>query len=216
MRRYNPNSPCPVCVTVDKAAPPEELRRVALLQVGPARCCYFPPSHGFVTVVAACKLGEDRKPAYWTALRSWLQLPSDVVKKVVIVDWGSDFDLAAMTTREITALCANASSPGACGGASFDVHKVTPTDVAWKLSAAVNFAVFHGVAGTNSTKYILKVDCDTHLSPRFFDTNDPRKDDDRTFRYADYRAQRVRRVGAPLTCFLLFRGAATATEQAPP
>jgi len=170
-------------------------------------------AHGFVTVVAACKLGEDRKPAYKTALRSWLQLPSDVVEKVVIVDWSSDFDLAAVTTREITALCANASSSGACGGGSVDVHKVTPTDIAWKLSAAVNFAVFHGVAGTNSTKYILKVDCDTHLSPRFFDTNDPREDDDQTFRYASYKALRVRRVGAPLTCF---GGGATATEQALP
>jgi hypothetical protein len=187
-------------------------------------------AHGFVTVVAACKLGEDRKPAYKTALRSWLQLPSDVVEKVVIVDWSSDFDLAATTTREISALCASstlgaslswlvswlgttASPPRACGGKSVDVHKVTPTDIAWKLSAAVNFAVFHGVTGTNATKYILKVDCDTHLSPRFFDTNDPREDDDRTFRYANFLAARVRGSGASLTCF---GGTATATEQALP
>jgi hypothetical protein len=139
----------------------------------------------FVTVVAACKLGEDRLPAYRTALRSWLQLPADVVEKIVIVDWSSDLDLAATTTREISALCASstlgaslswlvswlgmtASSPRACGGKSVDVHKMSPPGLGWVQSAADNFVVFNGVVagGTNATKYILKVDCDTHLSPR--------------------------------------------------
>jgi hypothetical protein len=46
VRRYNPvgHDVCPVCVTVDKSAPPEEVRRVALLQVGHARYCCCSPS----------------------------------------------------------------------------------------------------------------------------------------------------------------------------
>ena len=142
-------------------------------------------AHGFVTVVAACKLGDDRLPSYRKALRSWLELPSDVVEKIVIVDWSSDLDLAAVTTRQITALCASstlgaslswfaswlgitASPPRTCGGKSVDVHKMSPPGMEWLMTAAANFAVFNGAAagGTNATKYILKVDCDTHLSPR--------------------------------------------------
>ena len=67
------------------------------------------------------------------------------------MDWSSDFDLAATATDMIEDVCANTSSPVTCGGVSIDLHKVGPPDIQWKLSAAVNFAVFHGGALHSST-----------------------------------------------------------------
>ena len=111
-------------------------------------------ANGFVTVVAACKLGEDRLPMFKDALQSWLQLPADVVQKVVIVDWSSDFDLAATTSHVIKTVCPDASSPITCGGVSIDVHKVGPPDIEWRQPVADNFAVFHGGALHSSTFHL--------------------------------------------------------------
>ena len=66
-----------------------------------------------------------------------------------------------------------AASPGG-GNVPVDVYRVggpNPPGVTgpipWKLTTAYNFGFFQ-VGGLDS-EYVLKVDCDTYLSPRFFE-----------------------------------------------
>ena len=131
------------------------------------------------TIIAACKLSHDRRPMFRQALRSWLDLPRDVVDHIVIVDWGSSHDLRDSALRVVNqkaAETANASHPMRVD--ILEMSETPPpgadsvwnsTDVPWKLSSAYNLGFFLG--GVRS-KYVAKLDCDTHLASDFFSHND--------------------------------------------
>ena len=138
-----------------------------------------------VTLVAACKMVNERIPAFQTAIQSWAAASTDsnaggkrAFDRVIIVDWSSDANL----WQEVLNFW-NVATP-------LDFYRVGDADgnnMDWASPKAYNFG-FEKVR----TEVILKVDCDTFVARGLLVLNPIESKDGskKVFRYGDYRAAR--------------------------
>jgi len=119
-----------------------------------------------VTVIAAC---QDRSDALVEAVTSWLAAAG--VDEVVLLDWSSAAPIAGLLA---------AAAPAAVADPRLLLARVAGQGRGWVLSRAYNAA-----ARLASRTTLLKVDCDTVLSPRFVAAHPT---DGRTFYAGDWRS----------------------------
>ncbi|OSX71857.1 hypothetical protein BU14_0493s0002 [Porphyra umbilicalis] len=120
-----------------------------------------------VTVIAAC---QDRSDALVEAVTSWLAAAG--VDEVVLLDWSSAAPIAGVLA---------AAAPAAVADPRLLLARVAGQGRGWVLSRAYNVAAR---LATRST--LLKVDCDTVLSPTFVAAHPTT--DARTFYAGDWRS----------------------------
>jgi hypothetical protein len=126
-----------------------------------------PPPRDF-TIVASCKLTQERLDIFETAFLSWLSVLR--VSKIIIVDWQSAIHVEDTVHKYVNRLH---------GGRTLSILRVMDNrNVDWRIGAAFNL----GLQAANSL-FILKVDCDTFLAADFLKHNNL---SNVGFRYGDW------------------------------